>query len=126
MVDILGRQRCDNAGQFKTRRVTEIERRRVIIFQQRGMNSIGYLRAAMAGGDAKQPGRTIQQPVAVVVPKLNALALDDQTRCVLELPVGCEGHPLMFESVRRILHFFASLVAILRDMPDAWSAGPLV
>jgi hypothetical protein len=64
------------------------------------MHGIGNLAPPMARRHVEEARRPVDQLVAVLVPEIHALALGDQARCILEIAVGGERHPVLFERVR--------------------------
>ena len=55
----------------------------------------------VAGVDAPQAGDAVQDLAAMHIPVVHARSLGQQSRCLLELAVGCEGHPVRAHVGRR-------------------------
>ncbi len=73
------------------------ERRAEVELPQLGAYRVGDLLAPVAGGDAEQPRRRVDDLVAAVVPEVHPFRADDHLRIGLEFPVRRERHPVLVE-----------------------------
>ncbi len=104
VIEIAGRDLRHLARQFERGRMAKLEMRRVVDLLHGRVDGVGDLGAAVAGGAAEQAGRRVDQLVALVVPVMHALGLHHQARIGLEITVGREGHPMVFERICGVLH----------------------
>ena len=81
-------------GQFEGLGVRHLERRRKVHLAGLLLDGLHDARAAVAGVHAPQAGGGVQHLPAAVVPVMHALSASQQAGFVLELPVGCERHPV--------------------------------
>jgi hypothetical protein len=100
VVHRLGQQGRDLAGQLEGAVMAEAEGCRVGVGQQLLVDRVRDLGAAMAGGAAEERRRAVDHLAALVVGVVNALALGNQARVLLEITVAGERHPVLFERVR--------------------------
>src|SRR4029434_5415028 len=60
-------------------------------------DGIGDLLAAMAGRDAEEPGRSIDDLVAAIVPEVHPFGANDHLWIVFEIAVRRKRHPVLVE-----------------------------
>ena len=96
-VEVAGRQLGDARRELELLRVRAQERRAEVELPQLGADRVGDLLAAVAGGDAEQPRRRVDDLVAAVVPQVHPFRADDHLRIGLEFAVRRERHPVFVE-----------------------------
>ena len=116
--DVIERLRQDLGqlrGKGERRRLARLERRDIVVFLHLCIHRVRNLLAAVAGRHVEQPGTGVDQPVAVLVPKIHAVAFCDQTGSILEFAVRRERHPMLFQRVRReaLLRFATMFMTVL-------------
>jgi hypothetical protein len=93
VVHALGRDVDEAVGQLKSLRVAHLEGRCVVQLAGLLGNRLGDLRAAMAGVDAPQARRAIEDLAAIGGGVMHVLRADEHPRVLLELAVCGERHP---------------------------------
>jgi hypothetical protein len=97
VVEIAWRELDQPARELEARRMSHLERRRVLHRGELLADRLGDFLAAMAGVHAPQPRDAIEHLAAVVGPVVHALGARQQTRVGLELTIRRERHPECFE-----------------------------
>ena len=102
--DVVQAFRCDvdqAVGQLEGLRMAELEGGSIIQFAGLFANRLGDLRPAVAGIDAPEAGRRIENLAPVMRGIVHILCTDEEARLLLELAVCRERHPERAKIVRR-------------------------
>ena len=111
-VDAVGGEGGHAPREFELRRMAELKGRAVVEFQELAVDRIGDFRPAVARRYAEEAGRAVEDLFALVVAEEDASPVRAQARGRLELAVGGEGHPQVFEAVCGELHLVVGLPSL--------------